>query len=406
VRLAVYLDYVHARDGNAVYAPRAFSRFVTGLAPWFDRLAVAGRVDPTPGVSHYRLPPEVEFLELPYYASAAGAGGLARSALGSLRAWNRALRDVDAVWVLGPQGLAIPLALLALARRRRVVLGVRQELVAYARSRHPGRRAVHVAARALDLGFRLLGRIVPVIVVGPALGERFRGGRDVLELTVAMISERDVAEGEGIERRWEDDALRVLSVGRLEEEKNPLLLADILARLRREDPRWRLVVCGEGPLEGELRARLKALGVAGAAELRGYVPADGALKEAYREAHAFLHVSWTEGLPQVLFEAFAARLPVVATAVGGVAAAAGDAALLVAPGDDVAPARHLARLASDRPLRSRLVAAGAELARRHTLEREQARAAAFLLGGPSADAGDGAADAAGGSPDAGVGVAP
>src|SRR5207248_2132734 len=83
-------------------------------------------------------------------------------------------------------------------------------------------------------------------------------------------------------------------------------LADVLARLRVADPRWRLVVCGEGPLEGALRARLDALGVAEAADLRGYLPLDQGLRDAYRNAHAFLHVSLTEGLPQVLFEAFAA----------------------------------------------------------------------------------------------------
>ena len=65
----------------------------------------------------------------------------------------------------------------------------------------------------------------------------------------------------------------------------------------------------------------------------GYVPIDGGLLDLYRSSHAFLHVSWTEGLPQTLFEAFASGLPVVATAVGGVPAAVGDAALLVEPGD-------------------------------------------------------------------------
>jgi glycosyltransferase involved in cell wall biosynthesis len=380
MRLAVYLDYVHRRDGSAVYAPRAFSRFVTGLAPAFERLVIAGRVDPEPGVSHYRLPDEVDFVELPYYASAAGGRELARTALGSLRSWSAALAGVDTVWVLGPQGLAIPLALLALLRRKRVVLGVRQDLVAYARSRHPERRLVHVAARLLEGAFRLLARALPVVVVGPALGRRYRRSRAVLELTVSMIPEHQIAGAEEIERRWDGDTLRVLSVGRLEREKNPLLLADILARLREEDPRWRLVVCGEGPLEQALRDRLDALGAADAAELKGYLPLDGGLLEAYRGAHAFLHVSWTEGLPQVLFEAYAAGLPVVATSVGSVPAVTGEAALLTAPGDAVTPASHLSRIASDAALRSRLVRAGNELVRRHTLEREQARAAAFLIG--------------------------
>ena len=60
-------------------------------------------------------------------------------------------------------------------------------------------------------------------------------------------------------------------------------------------------------------------------------------------------MSWTEGLPQVLFEAFAAGTPVVATAVGGVPEAVGDAALLIPPGD--AGRRRQRAGAASRPTR-------------------------------------------------------
>ena len=78
--------------------------------------------------------------------------------------------------------------------------------------------------------------------------------------------------------------------------------------------RWR-ATCGSA---------LEELGVADHADLLGYVPITDGLLDVYRSSHAFLHVSWTEGLPQTLFEAFAAGLPVVATAVGGVPDAVGD----------------------------------------------------------------------------------
>src|SRR3954469_20281679 len=357
MRLAVYLDYVHRREGARVYAPRAFALFAAGLRPWFDRLVIAGRVDPEPGSSHYPVPDDVEFAEMPHYASAASPVAVARILGRALRDWDAVLRRVDAVWVLGPQGLALPFALLALARRKRVVLGVRQDLPAYARSRHPGRRIVHVAADLLDGAFRALGRVVPVVVVGPALAARYSGGAEVLPLTVSLIPAGELEDAPP-ERQWDGDQLTAISVGRLEEEKNPLLLADVLAALRAKDPRWRLVVCGEGPLEGALRDRLAALGVAAAADLRGYLPLADGLRDAYRQAHAFLHVSRTEGLPQVLFEAFAARLPVVATAVGSVSEAGGGGVLLVQPGDADAPAARLAELGTDESLRARLVAAG------------------------------------------------
>jgi glycosyltransferase involved in cell wall biosynthesis len=239
---------------------------------------------------------------------------------------------------------------------------------------------VHVAADLLDGAFRALGRFVPVVVVGPALAARYRGGAEVLALTVSLIPAREL-EDVPAERRWNGDELTAISVGRLEEEKNPLLLADVLAALRAKDPRWRLVVCGEGPLEGALRDRLAALGVAAAADLRGYLPLADGLRDAYREAHAFLHVSRTEGLPQVLFEAFAARLPVVATDVGSVAEAGGDAVLLVPAEDAEAPARRLAELAADPALRESLVEAGLERVRTHSLEAELERTSRFLRGG-------------------------
>jgi glycosyltransferase involved in cell wall biosynthesis len=379
MRLAVYLDYVHRREGGRVYAPRAFALFVAGLRPAFDRLVVAGRVDPEPGTSHYPVPDDVEFAEMPHYSSAANPVEIARILGRALRDWNGVLRRVDAVWVLGPQGLALPFALLALARRKRVVLGVRQDLPAYARSRHPGRRVVHVAADLLDGAFRALGRVVPVVVVGPALAARYRGGAEVLPLTVSLIPARELEDAPP-ERQWDGDQLRAISVGRLEEEKNPLLLADVLATLRAKDPRWRLVVCGEGPLEGALRDRLATLGVAAAADLRGYLPLADGLRDAYRQAHAFLHVSRTEGLPQVLFEAFAARLPVVATDVGSVAEAGGEAVLLVPPEDAEAPALRLAELAADPALRESLVDAGLARVRTHSLEAELERTSRFLRG--------------------------
>ena len=89
-------------------------------------------------------------------------------------------------------------------------------------------------------------------------------------------------------------------------------------------------------------------------------------------------MSWTEGVPQVLFEAFAAGLPVVATAVGGVPEQVGDAAVLVPPGSAGAAADALASLARDPALGERLAGRGLERVRARTLESESARVAAFI----------------------------
>jgi glycosyltransferase involved in cell wall biosynthesis len=86
----------------------------------------------------------------------------------------------------------------------------------------------------------------------------------------------------------------------------------------------------------------------------------------------------TEGLPQVLIEAFAAGVPVVATDVGGIREAVGDAARLIAPGDPAAAASELEAIASDPGLRERLIAAGNAYVVARTAGAEIGRVAEFL----------------------------
>jgi len=378
LRLAVYTDYVYRRDGRAVYADRAFALFVSRLGEELEHLTLLGRVDPRPGRSHYELPAHTEFVPLPYYSTLARPFSAAPAMLRSLGVFWRTLGGVDAVWLLGPSPLTIVFAMLAGLRGRRVVLGVRQDLPRYARSRHPGRWSILAAAVLLESVNRLIARWASAIVVGPDLARHYRRAARLLTLSVSLVRAEDIlSEHAALGRSYEGE-LRVLSVGRLEAEKNPLLLVDVLARLNAADPRWRLVVCGEGPMEPQLRASLRAAGLEDRADVRGYVPIEDGLRDLYLESHLFLHVSWTEGLPQVLFEAFAAGLPTVATAVGGVADASGDSALLVPPGNPEAAATSLERLAREPGLRSELVVSALERARWHTLDAECSRVHRFI----------------------------
>ena len=78
----------------------------------------------------------------------------------------------------------------------------------------------------------------------------------------------------------------MLSVGRLDPEKNPLLLADVLSDALQIDRRWRLDVCGDGPLARALTEHAERLGVADRVIQHGYVPIDDGLWDLYRDAHA------------------------------------------------------------------------------------------------------------------------
>jgi glycosyltransferase involved in cell wall biosynthesis len=380
MRVAAYTDYSYHRVDGAIYAERAFALFLARLGGRIEKLTVLGRLAPgTPEMGRYPLGKEVEFVALPYYASLTNPRGFLPGVLGTLRAFWRALDDVDCVCIFGPHPFAFPIAAMAATRGKKVVLGVRQDTPSYVRSRHPGRRSLHLIADAMDAGFRAIGRFCSTIAVGPAVAASYRHSRHLLEISVSLVDKEDLVDPATRDVSYEGE-LVALSVGRLEAEKNPLLLADILAGLVSRDPRWRLVVCGEGTMEDQLRDRLAALGVAGRAELRGYVPLDGGLGSLYRESQALLHVSYTEGLPQVLFEAFAAALPVVATDVGGIRAAVGDAVTLIPPADAKAAIDALEALATDPARRQAQAERGSALVRAATIQVEVERVAEFVEG--------------------------
>lgn len=378
MRLAVYCDYSYRVENGRVYAELPFSLFVEGLAPHYDRLVVIGRLDPTPG----RYPFEVkgaEFVPLPHYESGAALGSVIRSVPAAARRFWHTLAGVDVVWVLGPNPAQAPaFALLTLLRRRRLVLGVRQNLPELIRHRRPDKPLVQAAAVLLEWVFRLFAYAAPTVVVGPDLARGYRHARALHVTYVSLLRDGDVVSPEADDRDYGGEDLRLLSVGRLDPEKNPLLMADVLAQALREDPRWSLDVCGDGSLADELRERLEQLEIAGRATLHGYVPIDDGLWDLYRRSHALLHVSLTEGVPQVLLEAFASRLPVIATDVGGVGELVRDRGWLIPANDAGAAANALEELVSNPERRVELIDRATDEIRRHTLDAECAELAAFI----------------------------
>ena len=388
-RLGVYVDDVYRIDAaGRVSADRAFLLFACEVGRRFERFVLFGRTVRSDTPADYFLPVGTEVVELPHYSSLNRLGEVLRAAGGTVAGMWRGLSSVDVVWVFGPHPFAVVLVVLAAVRRKRIVLGVRMESVQYYRSRFPSRfwRPAILPIVAIDRAYRLLARRYPATVVGADLVDRYGGARtSLLQMVVSLVREREVPH-EAPSRNW-DGPIELLTVGRIEPEKNPLLLVEALARLERRSPgRFRLTWVGRGELEPAVRKRAESLGVAGRLRLIGYVPFGPELLEMYRSAHAFVHVSLTEGVPQVLVEALATGTPVIATDVGGVGEllAGGRAGVLLPPNDVDALVEAVHEITDEPEKRERMVAAGLEMARRRTLEREAERVAEFVRGATSA----------------------
>jgi glycosyltransferase involved in cell wall biosynthesis len=145
----------------------------------------------------------------------------------------------------------------------------------------------------------------------------------------------------------------VFAAGRLAPQKGFGVLLEAAARWRDLEPAPLLVIAGDGPLAGELRARAAALGVR--AEFPGRRDDIPALLAS---AAVFVLPSLWEGQPLVLQEALRAGVPVVATHAGGIPDLTGDdAALLVPPGDAARLADAVRSVLRDPALGTRLRAA-------------------------------------------------
>ncbi|MGI8712770.1 MAG: glycosyltransferase [Solirubrobacteraceae bacterium] len=178
----------------------------------------------------------------------------------------------------------------------------------------------------------------------------FYGACDVVLSPSPASDERLRRLGVGDERvgRWErgvdlthfDPGLRqegllpgevnVVYAGRLTKEKGIDLLADAFCAARRRDPRLHLVLAGGGPEEAALRERL-----GGQATFLGWLSGQE-LARVYASADAFLFASSTDTFGQVILEAQASGLAVVAVDAGGPASliVSGDTGLLTTASPD------------------------------------------------------------------------
>lgn len=187
------------------------------------------------------------------------------------------------------------------------------------------------------LQIRALRRADAAVAVSRPVGERLAaaGVRQdrIAHLTNAWVR-RPLLERAAARQRLQlpADGHVVGWVGRLTHEKGADLFLVAMAQL--VGLPWTVSIVGDGPDRAALESRARTLGIAERIRWHGVVPGAAAL---YRAFDTWVLSSRTEGTPIALFEAMAARVPVVATAVGGVPDVVTDReAHLVPPGDPAA----------------------------------------------------------------------
>jgi glycosyltransferase involved in cell wall biosynthesis len=192
--------------------------------------------------------------------------------------------------------------------------------------------------------------------------------------------------GESPSPGWERQVPVILSVGRLVEKKGFPFLLRAAGILRSRGAEFRLVIIGEGPERADLMSLATGLNLQDLVEWRGAQSAEQ-VREAYAEADVFALACVIasdgdrDGLPNVLLEALACGVPVVATKVGALPELIEpeQTGLLAKPGDPQDLADQLERMLYDEELRATVTQLGRErVERRFRLERSVAHMADLL----------------------------
>jgi len=153
--------------------------------------------------------------------------------------------------------------------------------------------------------------------------------------------------------------IRVLTVGRLAPEKGQTILLQAIRDLIESGLDVHCTIVGDGPERAHLEQLALRLGIDQRITFTGPVGQDR-IAAFYDAAAVFVLPSLAEGLPVVLMEAMAKRLPVVATRIMGIPELVEDGVhgLLVPPGRPEPLAAAIAKLAADGNLRSRMGSEG------------------------------------------------
>ncbi|HEY2281972.1 MAG TPA: glycosyltransferase [Solirubrobacteraceae bacterium] len=162
-----------------------------------------------------------------------------------------------------------------------------------------------------------------------------------------------------------ENAINVMYSGRITREKGAELLAEAFLRARARETRLHLVLAGGGPEQERLRERVGAEHTT----FLGWLSGD-ALARAYACADMFLFPSATDTFGQVILEAQASGLPVIAVAQGGpVSLIEHRVSGLLCEADAQALAGAVLELCGSPLLRERLTVAGLASVRTRTWER-------------------------------------
>jgi glycosyltransferase involved in cell wall biosynthesis len=181
-------------------------------------------------------------------------------------------------------------------------------------------------------------------------------------------------------------ANRLVTVGRLCEEKGQTLLVEAIANVSQQGLNPQLTIIGDGPTRPHIERAIEKFNLHQSIHLAGWQSSD-AVRDAIVNSTALVLPSFAEGLPVVIMEAFALGRPVISTYVAGIPELVQPErnGWLVPAGDvDGLAEAIVALLQTSLPTLTAMGMAGHQaVSERHAIHREVSRLANLIIHPPT-----------------------
>jgi len=184
--------------------------------------------------------------------------------------------------------------------------------------------------------------------------------RTVQKKSAVIFNPLNLGEYEGAALRCEEKSKSIVSVARVIEQKNPMMLLNAFSTLSNEFPDYNLVFYGDGDMREDVLEEAKRLGLSGRVEAPG---AEKNVFEKTKSAELFVMTSNYEGMPNALIEAMCMGLPCISTKVSGAVDVIknGENGLLVDCNDEAALVKAMRKMLTEEDFRRKCANKASEL---------------------------------------------
>jgi len=182
-----------------------------------------------------------------------------------------------------------------------------------------GTTAEDVKARVSHFFDRLLLRRMSTVIAVSEGSRRILQGKgippEIIRVVPNAIEDEKLVKAEFRKQLPNNRPIEIVAAGRLSHEKGYDILLEAIAHIHKQAPPFRVNIYGLGPEKSYLEKMVKPLGIDTSVKFCGFV--DNVLP-ILNAADLMILPSRSEGMPNILLEAWSQKLGVVATAVGGV----------------------------------------------------------------------------------------